>query len=367
MSQIRLTLRRILVTLVSALLVLTGLATLTAPAQAAVPNRWGFALVDIPSGIPDPNHQAGSWPAGFNVSVTPGVVGQTFVRFPQIASGGGVVHVTAVVNTAAWCQVEAWTPVGVDELVTVRCYRFGGVPGFVPFTVMYETSSGPLPAGTHGFGYVAYNGAAITASYNSVLGANTVVPTGVGVWTVTLNGLGAPAPAGNLQVTSVNPGAPARCKVGAWSPGAVAQTVQVRCHDGVNTPFNTGWNLTYQRERAITGGAIPPKNFAYTFDVNPANPGPYAPVPVGINYNSQAGVNTVQTAGVPGLRMVIFPRVGVLRDHVQATAFGSGPEYCNLQATWVTSGSQAFVRNVSCWNATTRVDRQSLVTYTSQF
>ncbi|WP_347586357.1 hypothetical protein [Acrocarpospora sp. B8E8] len=366
MSPIRLPLRRILLALVSAALVAAGLTALSGPAQAAVPNRWGFALVNIPSGVPDPSHQAGSWPAAFSVNVSPGVVGQTFVRFPQIGGPGGIVHVTAVVSAPAWCQVEKWNAVGVDEVVSVRCYRFGGVPGFVPFTIVYEESSGPLPPGTHGFGYVAYNGAAVVGSYNSVLAANTVVPGGLGVWTVTLNGMGSPSPAGNIQVTAVNPTAPARCKVGGWAPSAAVQTVQVRCHDGVNNPFNTGWNLTYQRERAITGGAIPPKNFAYTFDLNPANPGPYVPAPPGINYNSQGGVNTVQTAGA-GMRLVFFPRVGVLRDHVQVTAYGPGPEYCNLLTTWGTGGSQATVRDVVCYNATTRLDRQSLVTYTSEF
>ncbi|GAA0404100.1 hypothetical protein Acor_24450 [Acrocarpospora corrugata] len=352
--------------MLSALLVVAGLTALSGSAQAAVPNRWGFAYVNIPAGVPDPSHQAGSWAPAFNVTVTPGVVGQTFVRFPQIGGPGGIVHVTAVVPTNAWCQVESWVPALPDEVVTVRCYRFGGVPMFVPFTVLYEESSGPLPAGSHAFGYVAYNGAAITGSYNSVLAPNTVVPSGLGTWTVTLNGLGSPAPAGNLQVTAVNPGAPARCKVGSWSPGAALQTVIVRCHDGVNNLYNTGWNLTYQRQRAITGGAIPPKNFAYTFDVNPANPGPYAPTPVGINFNSQASVNTVQSSGL-GLRLVQFPRVGVLRDHVQATAYGGGPEFCNLQAPWLTSGSVAVVRNVACYNAGARVNTQSLTTYTSEF
>ncbi|WP_214109168.1 hypothetical protein [Acrocarpospora catenulata] len=365
-TTIRLPLRRILLAVLSLAMAAAGLTALGGQAQAAVPNRWGFAFVDVPSGVPDPNHQAGSWPAAFSVSVTPGAPGETFVRFPQIGGPGGVVHVTAVTNQPVWCQAEKWNAVGPDELVSVRCYRFGGAPIWVPFTVMYEESTGLLPAGTHAFGYVHHNGAAIVSQYNSVGAVNTVVPLGLGVWRVTFPGLGAPAPAGGLQATAVNPTAPARCKVGNWSPAAAVQTVEVRCHDAVNNPFNTGWSLTYQRERAITGAAIPPKYFAYTFDVSAANPGPYAPVPVGINYNSQGAVNTVQTAG-PGMRLVIFPRMGILRDHVQATAFGPGPEYCNLLTLWLSTGSQAVVRDVVCYSTTTQVDRQSLVTYTSQF
>ncbi|MGS2640980.1 hypothetical protein [Streptosporangium sp. LJ11] len=358
-------LRRAMLRILCVIAMLTAGITATATgAQASVPNRWGFAVVNVTSGIPDVNHQAGSWGVGFNVSVTPGGVGQTFVKFPQIAITGGVVHVTAISETAYWCQAQNWGPSGTDLVVAVQCYRYGGAPVFTPYSIVFEQSTGVLPA-PQAFGYVHYNGAAIATQFNSAGGVNTVAGGG-GVWTVTLPGLGSSGFAGNLQVTAVNPSQPARCKVGAWAPGVGAQAVQVRCHNATNVPLNTGWTLTYQRERAITGAAIPPKNFAYTFDTTPANPGPYAPVPSALNYNSQGGTNTIQVAG-PGQRLVIFPRVGVLKDQVQVTAYGSGPEFCNLQTIWNTSGSNAFVRNVICYNATTRVDRQSLVTYTSAF
>ncbi|GAA3006773.1 hypothetical protein [Streptosporangium longisporum] len=345
-------------------MLMTGLTAMATGARAAVPDRWGFALVNITSGIPDPSHQAGNWPAGFNVSVSPGGVGQTYVRFPQIASPGGVVHVTAVSDNAHWCQAQKWAPTGPDMLVAVQCYRYGGAPVFTPFSIVFETSSGTLPA-PQAFGYVHYNGAGITSQFNSAAGVNTVAG-GAGVWTVQLPGLGSSGFAGNLQVTAVNPAQPARCKVGAWAPSVNAQAVQVRCHNATNVPLNTGWTLSYQRERAITGGALPPGRFGYTFDNVPANPGPYAPVPPAVNYNSGGATNTVQSAGL-GLRLVTFPIVGALQDHVQVTAYGPGPEYCNLQTVWTTSGGSAFVRNVACYNATTRVDRASMVSYTSRF
>ena len=89
------------------------------PAQASVPDNWGFAYVNTPSGVPDLNHQAGSWPPGFVVHTTPGAPGEVFVRFPQIASSAGVVHVTAVIDIAVWCQAEHWGPSGSDEIVAV--------------------------------------------------------------------------------------------------------------------------------------------------------------------------------------------------------------------------------------------------------
>ncbi|MFI6318893.1 hypothetical protein ACIBG8_15295 [Nonomuraea sp. NPDC050556] len=345
-------------------------ATQTAlAAHAAVPNRWGFAYVDIPSGIPNPSHQAGSWAPGPMVSVSPGVPpGQTVVKFPQIGGPGGVPHVTAVVDAPAWCQIERWAQSGPDELVWVRCYKYGGSPGFVPFTIVYAESTGVLPP-AQGFGYLYYNGGGIPFTYNSAGGLNSVTPLAVGIWRVVLPGLGTPALAGNLQVTAVDPQQPARCKVRLWPAAplvAGAQTLQVICHNATSTPINTGWTLTYHRQRAVTGGAIPPKNFAYTFDNTPANPGPYAPVPVGINFNSQGGVNTIQNAG-PGLRLVQFPLVGVLPDDVQVTAYGPGPEYCNLLTLWLTSGGNAFVRDVACYSAVTRTNVASFTTYVSKF
>ncbi|MEU4832313.1 hypothetical protein [Streptosporangium sp. NPDC023615] len=341
-----------------------GLTAAATSAQASVPNRWGFALVNITSGVPDPAHQAGSWSAGFNVSVTPGGVGQTYVRFPQLAVNGGVVHVTAISDTAYWCQAQKWAPSGADMVVAVQCYRYGGAPVFTPYSIVFEQSTGTLPA-PQAFGYVHYNGAGITSQFNSAGAVNTVAG-GAGVWTVQLPGLGSSGYAGNLQVTSANPAQPARCKVGAWAPSAGTQAVQVRCHNATNAPLNSGWSLTYQRERAITGGALPPGRFGYTFDNTPANPGPYAPVPPAVNYNSASAVNTVQGAGL-GLRLVTFPVVGALQDNVQATAYGPGPEYCNLQSVWNTFGGSVYVRNVVCYNAATRVDRPSMVSYTSRY
>ncbi|MGW4420846.1 hypothetical protein [Streptosporangium sp. NPDC004631] len=358
-------LRKVIVrTLCVALMLAAGLVAVNTSAQAAVPNRWGFAYVDVPNGVPNPTHQAGSWPAAFNVSVATPLGGPTLVRFPQIATNGGVVHVTAVSDGPHWCQALWWGPSGADQFVAVRCYRYGGAPVVIPFTVVFEQSSGVLPA-PQGFGYVHYSGVTIATQFNSAGGPpNTVVPGPPGVWTVTLPGLGSTGRTGGVQVTALNPTQPARCKVGGWASAPGAQVVQVRCHNALNVPLNTGWTLTYQRERAITGAAVPPKNFAYTFDNNPANPGPYSPLPVAVNYNSQGGLNTVQTAG-PGFRLITFPAVGVLPDHVQVTAYGPGPEYCNLLTLWGTGGLNATVRDVVCYNAVARVNQRSLTSYTS--
>jgi|CZKT01.1.fsa_nt_gi hypothetical protein len=336
-------------------------------AQAAIPDHWGFAYVNNPAvpGVPVLAHQAGSWPAGV-VQVKPGAIGQVFVRFPKIASSGGVVLVTAVTARPAWCQAQKWGPSGLAEEVAVRCFLAGGTPIFVPFTVLYsQSSAGPIGPG-RAYGYVHFSlPHAVVARFNSAGAVNTVAAVATGVWTVRMPGLGSAAQAGNVQVTAVNAVVPAKCEIGQWHSAPGGQLIQVRCFDKLATPMNTGWTLTYQRGRAVTGKQ--PKRFAYTFDNKPLVPGPYAPAPAGVNFNSAGGVNNVRTAG-GGLRLVTIPRVGALPDTVLVTTSGSGGRFCNLLSPWFTSPAAAVVtvRDVACYTATGALkNTAALITYTA--
>jgi hypothetical protein len=346
-------------------LVASFLVAVAGPARSAVPDHWGFAYVNNPSvaGIPDVNHQAGSWPAPSKVHVTPGVVGQVIVVFPKIASKGGVVHVTAVSPNPAWCQVQKWRPSGVNEAAVVRCFKPGGKPLFVPFSISFASSSkGSLPAG-RAYGYVHFEPAptGIVASFNSAGGSNTVVPVATGVWKVTLPGLGSPGLSGNVQVTAVNPTKPAKCELNGWSPSAAGQTFQVRCFHAGTAPLNTGWTLTYHRGRTVLG--TQPKLFAYTFDNQPSLAGPYSPSPAAVNFNSAAGANKIRSAGT-GLRLVTFPRVALQPNNVLVSSFKVGAGFCNLLSLWATGSSQVTVRDVACYKpAGTLKSQPSLVTY----
>ncbi len=350
-------------------LVMAGVAvTAAGAAQAAVPDRWGFAFVGKPmvAGIPDLSHQAGSWPAPLHVHSAPGAPGQVFVRFPHLAAAAGIVHVTAVNEGAVWCQAQKWGPSGPGELVAVRCFAAGGVPVFSPFTVLFTTSTpgpGPVPAG-RAYSYLRWKpGSGIVTSFNSSGGANTVTPGTAGTWTVRMAGLGSAAALGGVQVTAVNPHKPAKCAVASWTSKPGAQVFIVRCYDAGSIPMRTGWTLSYQRKRAITGAQ--PRRFAYSFDNRPLLAGPYAPAPAGINFSSLGGVNTVRSAGT-GLRLVRFPRVGELPDTVLVTQFTGGPGFCNLASVWATPTPDVVVRDVACYSpAGTRKNRASLVTYTS--
>lgn len=364
-------LRRRLAAGIAALCLGAGLATATAgAAQAAVPNHWGFAYVNHPklAGIPVLSHQAGSWSSG-HVHVTPGATGQVRVIFPHIASpvGAGVVHVTAVTKKPIWCQAQRWGPSGANEIVWVRCYASPGKAVFAPFTVVFTTSSkGPFSGGA--YGYVHWQpGPGIVATFNSTGSANTVAPGPTGVWVVALHGLStSKTRTGGVQVTAVNAKTPAKCDVSDWVPNAAEQLFVVRCYGGQAQPLTTGWNLSYQRGRAIT--ATRPHLFAYTLDTKPLIVGPYLP-PLPVSFNSASGLNNIRGIGA-GRRLVEFPKQARLPNTVLVTPYGAhgAGVFCNLTTVWVTpSAPPKTVRvKAACYTpGGLRKNHASLITYTT--
>ncbi len=327
-----------------------GLAVFAAGTAQANPQAWAYALVQHPSGPVAAKHWKESTPSP-TPSATPGLlVGQEIVKFPKIGFfKQGVVHVTAVVDELAWCQAEGWRPLGGAELVTVRCYKKGGVPVFVPFTVMFTSSSGTLPGGLK-YAYVHDAPTGVVATYNSRGMADNVSVLGVGVWRVTLHGAGPATHSGGIQVTTVSP-KPAICDVAGqtWTP--TRQVVIVRCWTATGKPAKSGWDLSYQRGRAITGAK--PKLFAYTLN-NMLVPGPYAPTPPAVNVNTGGGLNIIRNS--PGVSLVTLPRVGIFPNTVLVTAASSAARVCNLNTVWATvpppGPRLVTVRDVVCYKVT---------------
>lgn len=335
-------------------------------AQATVPNAWGFALVLHPSGPVDATHWAESVasPTPTATSAGPGV---EIVRFKNIGFfKGGVVHVTAIIDEFAWCQAQSWRPLGGSEYVTVRCFVKGGAPAFVPFTVMFSESSGTI-AGGLSYAYVHYS-SGVVSSFNSKGLANTVSPVSTGIWLVRLHGPGPAGPSGGIQVTAVNK-KPRICDIGGRGQTPAGQIIKVDCYNTLGVPAATGWTLSYQRGRAITGAR--PHLFAYTVNTHPLVPGPYAPAPPAVNFNSAGGINTIQRAGL-GQSLVKFPRVGLVPNTVFVTATAPVARVCNLNTVWATTGGPAgpgdvIVRDVTCYKALgTMTPTQSHVSYTAK-
>ena len=327
-----------------------GLAVAAAGTAQAAPQAWAYALVLKPSGPVVSNHWRESVASPIPTA-SPGLVGQEFVKFPKIGFfKQGVVHVTAITDQLAWCQAQSWRPLGGKEIVAVRCYRKGGVPTFVPFTVMFTSSAGTLPGGLQ-YAYVHDAPTGVVATYNSTGMPDNVSVLSPGVWRVTLHGAGPSTHSGGIQLTAVDPKIPAICDVAGqtWTP--TRQVIIVRCYSALGKPLKAGWDLSYQRGRAITGAR--PRLFAYTLNNKPLVPGPYAPAPPAVNVNTGGGLNTIRQSGL-GESLVTLPRVGILPNIVFVTAASSVVRVCNLNTVWATNLVTRIVtvRDVVCYRVT---------------
>ncbi|MGN9810477.1 hypothetical protein ACTMSW_14090 [Micromonospora sp. BQ11] len=307
-----------------------------APATAATADRWGFAYVKDPT-VPawtvlDTTRQWGSWKTAFPAAWAQGAKlapGRFLVRFPQVGLGSrGVPHVTPVNRTGHYCEVVRWYQSGADEIVDVQCHKPGGERDDTPFTVLWTTSSGVLPAGTaHAYAQVTA-GAALAQSYNSTGAANGVGPAGVGQYAVKLPGVGlAGVLAGNVQVTAVQPNAgPRRCKVLNWFASGTDVTVYVSCFDQTGTLTNNDFTLSYHRRRSVIGSVAPPTRFGYLGTA----------VGGATNDNSVLGVgaNTIGALAPAGRYLATFKQLGVKETHAQVVAQGAGANYCHLTQPW---------------------------------
>jgi hypothetical protein len=317
----------------------------SAAAQAAVPQYWGFALIQHASGPAATGHWAESV-ASPAPAATPVAAGREVVRFPRIGySKAGVVHVTAILGQFAWCQAQGWRPSGGAELVTVQCYGKGGQPQFVHFTVSFSASTGRLPGGLR-YAYLYHAPAGTITSFNSAGQPNTVTPAGPGAWQVRLRGSGPATPSGNIQLTAVNKTRPAVCDVAGATQTTAQQVIDVRCYGQLGAPLNTGWTLTYQRGQAITGAQ--PRYFAYTTDNKRTCP--LVPAPAAVNFNSNGATNAIFcTLPSPTKWFVRLPAVGAKPNIVFVTGFASAARICNLNNYWLTSSGSVSVQDVVCY------------------
>lgn len=337
------------------LLVAGGVAGAAQSAQAAVPDRVGFALYS--GGV-----VSQQWPAA--TTVVPGPPGRYTVTFPGQGIAGGVVHVVAVHDALAnppgrWCQADGWGPAGVDEIVKVSCYRPGGVLDPVPgFSVQFSRSSGPVAGGF--YGYVHSNGAgAIITQYNSVGAGNSVFHAGVGTYSVSFPGLGTAGPNdGSLQVTAVNAVVGARCKVAGWSSTPNGQFLRIYCFNSGGALADNTFSVTYQYKRSLYGPAFPPGRFGYLWNAPPLGP------PT-TNYNSTGPLNVL--AGGPPVWTATFPNLASSPGNAQVTAYGANPNFCGLHAPWGVAGANLVAR-VNCFtNAGVPINTGFFVSYSSRF
>ncbi|MEV4492894.1 hypothetical protein AB0K04_22605 [Micromonospora coxensis] len=341
-------------------------ALTAAPAAAATADRWGFAYVKDPT-VPawtvlDTSRQWGSWKTAFPAAWAQGAKiapGRFLVRFPQIGTGSrGVPHVTPVNRTGHYCEVVRWYQSGADQIVDVQCHKPGGERDDTPFTVLWTTSSGVLPAGTS-HAWVHQAGGGLAQSYNSTGAANGVAHLLLGQYSVKLPGVGlAGVLAGNVQVTAVHPNAAQRrCKVLQWFASGTDVVVYVNCFDQTGAAADSDFTLSYHRDRSVIGSFAPPTRFGH---LGTAVGGP-------TNDNSVLGVgaNTVVAIAPAGRYLATFPQLGAKETHAQVVAQGSGSHYCHLTQPW--SYALDAEVDVNCFdNAGVMTPHRFLAAFTSR-
>ncbi|MEV6524691.1 hypothetical protein AB0M43_22305 [Longispora sp. NPDC051575] len=340
-----------------------------APAQAATADQWGFALVDNPT-VPlfttlNTSRQWGTWKTAFPASWASGgklATGRFRVKFPNIGTPKGFVHVTPVNRTGNYCEIVFWTPSGADEIVDVQCHKPGGAADDTPFTVLWSVSSGVLPSSQPGsHAYLRYGTAGITDSYNSTgLGA-AGGPTGVGQYTFKLYGVGlATMLSGNLQATAIQPNAaPRRCNIYKWSFSGTDILATVYCYNQAGALTNSEFTLSYHRERTVLGSFAPPKYFGYVWSAG--NVGQ-----TNFNYPTALNANTIGATIPVGRYIVKYPNLGVKETTAQLTANSPTSNYCNLTSAWSYAGVDAVVDVICFDNAGNPKAEVFLSTFTSR-
>ncbi|GHJ42780.1 hypothetical protein Cs7R123_01220 [Catellatospora sp. TT07R-123] len=335
-----------------------GATAAGASADAAVPDRFGFALWS--GGVVSQAVPAGT-------SVTPGVPGRWTVKFPGQGIVGGVVHVTAVHDALTspngrFCQAESWGPdtsLPPNEIVRVACYRTTGVLDPAPgFSVQFARSSGGIGGGL--YGYMHNNaGCGIIDNYTTLGFGTTCAHVGVGQYSIAFTGLGTPGPQdGGIQVTAVNPGAAARCKVASMQSSANGQFFRILCFNHLGALADNAFTSTYQYKRSLYGPAFPPNRFGYIWNVPGAGPAT-------TNYNSVAGGNGLG-AGPPVWTIKYYSLAASLPGNSQATAYGTSSSFCGLHRPWSAAGTDILV-TVNCFdNAGNPINSGFFSSYSSQ-
>jgi hypothetical protein len=342
-----------------------------APAQAAMPNSWGFGYLDnpapvLPYNLPPATESSSS---GLGAQLT----GHSAVGFYQVTffdigtpagAAPGVVHVTAAPakQYAAWCQARSWGSVNGNEVVNIVCYRApGAVRVNTDFSVAFSWSTQPAPAGAL-YGYLESTGVNGTVTqFDSAAGLITSTLAGTGLWHVVMPNLGGPGPqTGGIQVTPVGT-TPQHCKVRNWNTTAAVESIYVMCFTPAGAPVNLPWNLTYQNRNDITGRA--PLDFAYIWNTVPPPP------PATTNFNScmPGPVNTVTPGPAP--YKVTFPCVFAPPTNVLLSASGANHDFCSLTSPgpWANAGPAVIVPNVRCFHLNSRPSPADgfFATYTS--
>jgi hypothetical protein len=260
------------------------------------------------------------------------------IRFPGLASGTAIAHVSTFYNV--WyrgpvCGADGLgAPGGSDEWVTVRCYDATGQPIDWRFTVYL----GEPTAGTSPMAALWYDGDPASSrmplqnarTYDSTGGLVNVVHLGTGTYRATIAGSAFAGDDGFAQLTTTGSYA-AACQVNGTAPTAQADglMVTIECHAiGAATPQpkDSTWALTYVVQRPLhNDNRVPIGAYMQTAG------SPSAPVLDGVHSYNSTGQSIVVIR--TGVGQYLVSLVGVASGRVEhesilVAALGANPGNC---------------------------------------
>jgi hypothetical protein len=352
----------------------TGSALVAAGPAAAVPDPFTTGYVLSGQVAPTACFPA---TAGYSYnsrtqvnSVCPtGSTGGYSVRFRGLASAGGNVQVTAYGATSGNCKVRNWYPDGADEIVNVNCFDPAGRPRGTMFSASFTAGGGS--ANTIAFAWADQPAASSytpspTYQYNNTGGASTISRAGTGDYTVSIPNGATLADRGTVKVTSYGTGSGV-CKVNHWNAdfGSSRMNVHVRCFASGGAPSDERFSIVYADGMNTLGDNLMADAYAWG-----DQPSSASYVPAG-SYQSSRTIShfgtvtiTRPATGTYDVRMP-YQNEGLNFGNVQATAYGSGTERCQV-GSWTTVAGARSARILCFTNTGAPADTMFTMQYTAK-
>lgn len=169
----------------------------------------------------------------------------------------------------------------------------------------------------------------------------------VGTYQVTLEGMGAQAAGGNMQVSSYGSG-PNFCNIVRWVPTGPDLVASVRCYAG-DRPADSNFTMLF----TPPAGAAPSASVRYAWAGQPKA----AEYPAAPAYASNRGQGVSVRRTGTGAYLVSF--AGVPKDeaqggNIQVTGYGADPVMCKV-VSW-TAGANALNVKVACFRGAAASD-----------
>ena len=250
---------------VAALLVSAFPAAAVDPSRPtpAVTNRWAFVVDRHPHDllVTPASADTGSSAAAANTigRESRGVYG---VFLGDMATVGGIVHVSTLGTTPRVCTVQGWNPDPPDEDLGVACFDDNGHPADAMFALTFLNSNSVSTQ----LAYLWADQPTVTNytpdlnyQQNPTGASNTIHRRGHGDYVVHFPGLTG-FPGHNKGVTAITAysSVPTSCREADRSVTGGAQLVHVLCSRRNGTPLDTPFDVTFMEGTSLIGASGSP-------------------------------------------------------------------------------------------------------------